>query len=65
MSHLTLEQRYKIEAYKNLGRSLSEIGDYIGKDRSVVSRELKRNSDGRNGVYKADLAQKKTTLRHK
>ncbi|MCS7474616.1 IS30 family transposase [Myroides odoratimimus] len=65
MTHLTLEQRYKIEAYKNLGRSLSEIGDYIGKDKSVVSRELKRNSDGRNGVYKADLAQKKTTLGHK
>lgn len=65
MAHLTLEQRYKIEAYKKAGKSLTEIADYIGKDKSVVSRELKRNSDERNGVYKADLGQRKTAQRHK
>lgn len=52
MAHLTLEQRYKIEAYKKAGKSLTEIADYICKDKSVVSRELKRNSHERNGVYK-------------
>lgn len=65
MAHLTLEQRYKIEAYKKAGKSLTEIADYICKDKSVVSRELKRNSDKRNGVYKADLGQRKTDQRHK
>lgn len=64
MKHLTLEQRYKIEAYRNLGKRISEIADYIGKDKSVVSREIKRNSDGRNGLYKASLAQRKTEKRH-
>ena len=64
MTHLTLEQRYKIEAYRNLGKGISEIADYIGRDKSVVSREIRRNSDGRNGIYKAALAQRKTAQRH-
>jgi len=64
MTHLTLEQRYKIEAYRKLGKGISEIADYIGRDKSVVSREIKRNSDGRNGVYKAVLAEKKAVQRH-
>jgi IS30 family transposase len=64
MAHLTLEQRYKIEAYRSIGKSLSEIGSYIGKGKDVISRELSRNSDQRSGVYKADLAQRKTDARH-
>ncbi|MEC4115303.1 IS30 family transposase [Myroides pelagicus] len=65
MAHLTLEQRYKIEIYKSEGKSLTEIAAYIGKDKSVVCRELKRNSDQRNGVYKAGLGQRKTDQRHR
>jgi transposase, IS30 family len=64
MAHLTLEQRYKIETYKSLGKSISSIAAYIGKDKSVVSREISRNSDGRSGVYKADLANRKAINRH-
>ena len=64
MAHLTLEQRYKIESYKSLGKSLSQIAAYIGKDKSVISREINRNSDNRNGIYKADLAERKTKERH-
>ena len=63
MGHLTSEQRYKIEAYHELGKSLREIADYVGKDKSVISRELKRNSDQRSGRYKADLAHRKAQLR--
>lgn len=37
----------------------------IGKDKSVISRELKRNSDGRTGEYKSDLAERKCRERHK
>ena len=65
MAHLTLEQRYKIEAYKNAGSSNSEIGNILGKDRSVIYREIKRNSDQRSGNYKALLATNKTITRHK
>jgi transposase, IS30 family len=64
MAHLTLEQRYKIETYKSLGKSINSIAAYIGKDKSVVSREISRNSDGRSGVYKADLANRKAINRH-
>lgn len=65
MSHLTLEQRYKIESYLSLGKSYKIIAEYIDRDKSVVSREIKRNSDLRNKVYKAKLAQKKAEERHK
>lgn len=64
MAHLTLEQRYKIEAYLNAGKCVTEIADYVGKHRSVVYREIKRNSDKRNGLYRASLAERKTTSRH-
>jgi len=28
----------------------------IGRDKSVISREIKRNCDKRNNTYRADLA---------
>jgi IS30 family transposase len=65
MAHLTLEQRYKIEAYFSAGICRSDIADYIGKHKSVISREIHRNSDLRSGIYKAKLAAKKTLERHK
>lgn len=64
MAHLTLEQRYKVEAYKNTGISISQIAAFVGKDKSVISRELKRNADQSSGLYKADLADRKATSRH-
>lgn len=54
-SHLTQEQRYAIQAYKEAGKTISEIAGIIGKDKSVVSRELKRNSKP-NGQYRAKHA---------
>ncbi|WP_281637763.1 IS30 family transposase [Flavobacterium marginilacus] len=65
MAHLTLEQRYKIEVYRNAGISISEIAELVDKNKSVISREIKRNSDQRSGVYKAVLADKKALNRHK
>ena len=65
MAHLTLGQRYTIELYHALGKSYSEIGKSVGKDKSVISREIKRNADQRSGVYKADLANRKANARHK
>lgn len=65
MAHLTLVQRYQIESYRNVGISISEIANYLGKDKSVVSREIRRNADQRSGSYKAALADKKAQSRHK
>ena len=65
MSHLTYEQRYTIAQLRQNQYKLEAIGKIIGKDKSVISRELRRNCDFRNGFYKADLAQQKCNSRHK
>ena len=63
MSHLTLEQRYTISAMRGPNCTQKSIAEAIGKDKSIISRELRRNSDKRNRVYKADLAQRKYAIR--
>lgn len=65
MGHLTQEQRYTIEVLRKNNYTLKEIGAIIGKDKSVICRELKRNSDNRNGVYRSDLAERKCKKRHR
>jgi IS30 family transposase len=56
MGQLTKEQRYTIFVMKIRGYKQIDISKAIGKDKSVVSRELKRNCDKRNGEYRYDLA---------
>lgn len=65
MSHLTLEQRYTIDVMNRNGYKQKDIAKAIDKDKSVVSRELKRNRDGRSGEYGHDLAQRKYKKRQK
>lgn len=65
MAHLTQEQRYTIERLKQNNFKQIEIAKIIGKSRSVICRELKRNCDKRSGQYRADLAQRKCAERHK
>lgn len=65
MAHLTVSQRYTIETMLKAGYRQSEIARVIGKEKSVVSREIKRNSDQRSGVYSQDLAQRKYDKRQK
>ncbi len=45
--------------------SLSKIEAYICKNKSVVSREITRNSDARSGQYKAKLAHNKAQSHYK
>ncbi|OUP08594.1 hypothetical protein B5F34_08780 [Mediterranea sp. An20] len=54
-NQLTREQRYQISALRQAGHSQKEIAEIICKDKSVISRELKRNS-GKHGYHPA-LAQ--------
>jgi IS30 family transposase len=59
MSHLTLEQRYTIEVLLTQGFKQKDIANYISRNKSVVSREIRRNRDERSGQYKQSLAQRK------
>lgn len=65
MKHITKEQRYTICVMKQQGFSQKDIALTIGKDKSVVSRELKRNCDKRSKKYDADLAQRKYEQRQR
>ncbi len=47
-THLTLEQRYQIQALMKMGHSYQEIGDVIGVHKSTITREVRRNQ-GRRG----------------
>ena len=60
MERLTLDQRYKIETLQQEGYKYAQIALKLDKHKSVIYRELKRNSDQRNGQYKAALAQRKS-----
>ena len=55
MSHITQEQRYTIFRMLQSGCRRKDICIAIGKDKSVLSRELKRNSSKRG--YSPRLAQ--------
>lgn len=65
MKHLTDKQRYVIAEMYAQKYSQKDISEIINKDKSTVSREIRRNCDKRNGRYNADLAQRKTDERHR
>ena len=62
--HLTLEQREMVMAFHAQGKTITEIAEEIGKDKSTVSRELRRNLNHR-GRYVACTAQHKYQERRK
>jgi transposase, IS30 family len=64
MGHLTSEQRYTISVLLKSQMKPSDIAKHIDKDKSVVSREVRRNCDQRSGEYRYELAQKKCEARH-
>jgi IS30 family transposase len=64
MKHLTVEQRYTISVMLQKGYKQKQIAEAIGKDKSTVSREIRRNCDVRSGEYRYELAQRKCDKRH-
>ena len=62
MAQLTREQRYTIFVMYKQGFSITEIAKTINKDKSVVSREIKRNSDEK-GRYRFTYAQEMADMR--
>ena len=67
MKHLTLKERYHISAFVEAGLKKSEIAKKIGKHKSSISRELKRNkSPSKYDPEKANVkAEKRKTKSHK
>ena len=65
MVHFTVEQRYKLEVLLQQNLCKEQIAIELGKHISSIYREIKRNSDERNTVYKANLASRKSKKRHK
>lgn len=65
MSHITDKQRYAISEMLKQGYTQIEIAKVIGKDKSVVSREINRNKDRRNGEYRYELAVRKSRMRQR
>lgn len=47
-NHLTLEERDRIAQLKSSGHKQAEIAAALGRDRSTISRELRRNRTGAN-----------------
>lgn len=65
MAHINQEQRYTIYCMLLNGKSQKEIAEILGRDKSVISREISRNSDKRSGKYNYKQAQKKCEDRKK
>ena len=61
--HITIIQRGCIQALSNLGLSHNEIAKRIGKHRSTIDREIKRNSV--NGIYIGAISHLKYLNRRK
>jgi len=61
MSQLTKTDRQEIEYYLNRGYKKSHIGPLIGRSKSVVTEEIKRNSV--KGIYTAEKAHVKAYQR--
>jgi IS30 family transposase len=66
-THLSLVQRYQIQAFLQAGMKQKNIALALGVHPSTISRELERNIAKRgrtSGEYVAENAQRKTSQRH-
>lgn len=63
-SHITKEQRYKIQSWLELFMPQDEIAARLSKDESSVSREINRNRNSA-GKYTAGLADKASRKRRR
>src|SRR5687767_2112470 len=60
---LSPEERYMLAALRRQGCNQSEIARSLGRHRSTVCREVKRNSTRADGRYRAFTAQERTNGR--
>ncbi len=55
--HLNIDERESILKMQSEGKFLSEIAEYLGRNKGTISRELSRNTSS-TGEYKPHLAQR-------
>lgn len=60
---LTPEERYMLAALRKQGYNKSQIARELGRHRSTVCREVRRNSTRADGHYRASTAQERTNGR--
>ena len=60
---LTPEERYMLAAFRRQGLNQSQIARELGRHRSTVGREVRRNSTRADGHYRAFTAQERTNGR--
>ncbi len=65
MKHITSEERHTIEHLLSQSLSPANIAKQLGRDKSTITREIKRNCDQRDGVYRNELAERKAQNRQK
>ena len=63
--HLTIEERYQIQAYKEVGFAKNEIAKKLNVHPSTIGRELNRNSSKINKRYSAKNADKVSNAKRK
>lgn len=63
MKHITSEERHTIAYLIRQKKSAAFIARELGRATSTITREIKRNSDLRNGEYRPELANKKADSR--
>ncbi len=51
MAHLTPRQKYAIQVLRGEKCSQKEIAQKIGKDKTVISRELRRSNTPESGTF--------------
>ena len=61
-THITKEQRFKIQSWLEINMSQKDISEHLGKDESSLSREISRNANSL-GKYTAGLANKASCKR--
>jgi len=57
-NHLTMEERYHIQALKNVGYKQVHIAKELNRNEGTISRELQRNSSSQTKRYSANTASK-------
>src|SRR3712207_4546385 len=60
---LSPEERYMLAALRRQGLNQSQIARALGRHRSTVCREVRRNSTRADGHYRATTAQERTNGR--
>ena len=67
-THFTLKEQICLEEMRKLGKKVTEIAEILGRSKSTISRELKRNSNKQGeynswGAYSKAIARRKACVR--